>query len=457
MKKHVRIIKITDGTKVWLSEEVFLPLERTNLFNPSFKLTRHTFYWKVELFIPKIKPGSLQVRVVDYNPENIASFQNQEVKWTPQKIYFEDMIRKYFEKRLTSYNATISNFQFADSDEFLDEKYDYFDSVFHIDDSNTELFDQSEIDVSQFSIQPDSSDDLVERIQEPIPEEKEQVHNVSFEFKLLDLEFIDGGVQLYKHFNFIDGTIKLQIDNEYIISPFNYIKPYFQKIIDKTYIQVNSKIIVKGNQVISSISTSNEIDLITSELIENVKIRRTNDLIRLTKESDDSEKNILSSEELLSKLQSEDKVGNIFDQNEIDLIKILVETQDIRNKAQLEYLSGTKQDKDDKIRFTLFPNFGFLFSIAGIKQYHFCWELLDSHATYVWSFDEEIQNQKRIESMEINMGKVIALKRQRYKGHVKKEGLPAGEFFKTINHVQRNKDDKLNFERWKAELSRVLV
>jgi len=75
-------------------------------------------------------------------------------------------------------------------------------------------------------------------------------------------------------------------------------------------------------------------------------------------------------------------------------------------QRQLAYLAGTKQSQNHKLRYTLNPNFGFLFLIEGAKNKHFVWELLNSHATYIWSIDKSVKEIKlqfkRVESI-INM------------------------------------------------------
>src|SRR5690606_41530370 len=55
--------------------------------------------------------------------------------------------------------------------------------------------------------------------------------------------------------------------------------------------------------------------------------------------------------------------GNVFHQSEIDILHFFMNDPKIRNRKQLEYLSGNKQSKNHILRFTLYPNFGFLFFV----------------------------------------------------------------------------------------------
>ena len=81
----------------------------------------------------------------------------------------------------------------------------------------------------------------------------------------------------------------------------------------------------------------------------------------------------------------------------------LIESESPRNVKQLVYLSGKKHERTQKIRFTLNPLFGFIFFISGKNKNHICWELLNSHATYIWSFNKELSIESQIELSELNI------------------------------------------------------
>ncbi len=70
---------------------------------------------------------------------------------------------------------------------------------------------------------------------------------------------------------------------------------------------------------------------------------------------------------------------------ERDILSLLAKQKHIRNQKQLDYLASVKQSADHVIRFSLKPLFGFIFCVSGQDMNHFCWELLNSNATYIWS------------------------------------------------------------------------
>ena len=116
-------------------------------------------------------------------------------------------------------------------------------------------------------------------------------------------------------------------------------------------------------------------------------------------------------------------------------------------------MSGRKQNNLHRIRFTLKPNFGFLFTIEGKFKYHFCWELLNSHATYLWSIPYAVKN--NIEIVEQNINLINSMGRQNYKNELGNNNsfLPISVDFNLIRHSNNNN----GFYEWKNQLNSITV
>jgi len=148
----------------------------------------------------------------------------------------------------------------------------------------------------------------------------------------------------------------------------------------------------------------------------------------------------------------------VFSKSGLDIIKSLTETEYVRNRKQLEYLSESKQTADSKIQYTLNPLFGFLFLNETKVKYHFIWELLQSHATYIWSIDKANKDinslYTKIEEI-INVIKIIG--REEYKRTYSKKNIGYKLNFKAIDHqdITINQDD--GFKKWKSKLDDLLV
>ena len=121
-------------------------------------------------------------------------------------------------------------------------------------------------------------------------------------------------------------------------------------------------------------------------------------------------------------------------------------------------MAGGKQTERQKLRYTLHPNFGFVFLIEGEQCNHFVWELLNSHATYVWSIgkshkDIELQY-KRIEA---TIGTVRSAGRDEYKRAYRNNHQDDDLVFTVIEHDQVNSNLKDGFLKWKSRLNEMLI
>jgi hypothetical protein len=198
------------------------------------------------------------------------------------------------------------------------------------------------------------------------------------------------------------------------------------------------------------------ISRIDESLVETIKVRRTLNLPNLPMPEHGS-RALFSPDELFALESGDGAACNAFEQDGKDILGLLVENLEIRNKQELVYLSGKVQPAEVPIKFTCFPYFGFLFFARGEAQHHFIWELINSHATYIWSLDKEesgIGEQfKRIES---TMQTIIAQGRERYKAAYKSNLVDQDIVFDLIVHRYRHSVFLDAFTYWKKRLDEIL-
>ena len=135
-----------------------------------------------------------------------------------------------------------------------------------------------------------------------------------------------------------------------LLGEFGDIKNWFAKKMDGKF-TVRAVVETRDGEVTSVIATSPEIDSIGSDLIEGIKEERTLTLIRSLKLQEG--KTLFSADEIFSQIDSTDKEGNVFAQDENDVLDLLVEKGKIRNWRNLEFLSAEKRSENYKIKFTL--------------------------------------------------------------------------------------------------------
>ena len=102
------------------------------------------------------------------------------------------------------------------------------------------------------------------------------------------------------------------------------------------------------------------------------------------------------------------------------------------------------------LRFTLSPKFGFLFYVEGKEMDHFIWELLNSHATYIWSIQKELtslENKLKLIEREVNF--IRGNGRRIYLNSEKTEDL----IFNKINHENSETGVVDGFPKWKMRVN----
>jgi hypothetical protein len=415
--------------RIYFNPDLSIPIENTNIPKESFVRHKHKqFLWKVELtsYLPLEK--CLNVRLLEYESDRLDKFHEQAPKNEKEieKLFFENpdwsdlgmVLLGYTKMGTAPPPQKILPFE---TTEFL------------------------------FKRRPESVSKEFIQIKETSKKIEEQ-----FWIDISDVQFKLGYVTLSKKIEGVNDKVEFKIINEHILAEFDNIKFWFAKVLKTRRIKVIATVTIKGNTVIDSIATSLHIDKITPELIDSVKYQRT---FGLTKPSKIKaiDKSLFTAEDIFDQFES-DAEGNTFNQTDIEILSFLSDKPNIRNKKQLQYLAGGKQTERQKLRFTLHPNFGFVFLIEGEKNNHFVWELLNSHATYVWSIgksESDITIQyKRIEA---SINNVRTAGREEYKRAYRSSHQDPDLVFNVIEHNHANSNLIDGFVRWKSKLNEMLI
>lgn len=441
------IIKI-EKDKIFFNLYHSISSNNTNIpvGNMSFKY-QDGIYWKIELIEYNNETQCWNVKVQDYNVKDISSFSKQRSTKPIEKLNFEKLDWKKLEPQLMSYkpmsiNAILLNYP-TDTLKQKDES-----------DINIEKHIQYEISRIDTNLIPIASTPQVElEIQSKIP--LKDTINVPFSIGFEDITFNNGYVSFAKFIKQIRRRIDFEIKNDYVLKEFDNVKGWFSKRLKVNRIKVLAEIVLLDGQVIDIKASSEHIDMITPELIESIKQQRTLELTKPPK-SRSNDKSIFTSEEIFNLLDHTYQEGNVFNQADNEIINILAISKNSRNRIQLEYLAQARQTTNSKIRYTLNPLFGFLFTVEGTENYHFVWELLDSHATYIWSIertDKEIDI--LFKSIEEFINKIREIGRDEYKKAYRKSK-DMGFTFNVIDHDIITKSTNMGFIKWQTKLNELL-
>lgn len=431
-----RIIKISNN-RFYYTESDYLSLEQTNLHVGKLKFSnRQDIYWEVELKDYDKTSNSVEIYVLNYEPKVISNFKKQVTKKSLDYFKFMNLEWESLEPLLSSYQpiALTGLFKMNTGKHQISPDDLAFPKELNITKVKSSFKENTEY----------NSDDLIQDVQQ------------EFFFAFKNASFENGYVSVYKKFDFLPLKIELKIYNENILKEYDYIKYYFPKYFkDGKKFRVKFKGKIQYGELISYSANSPEIDSINDEIIKIVKSYRSVELINVVTDSTDEE-SLFTIEEVVERINVSDEIKKGFETNEKEIIDSILLIRKVRNKRQLEYLSGKKQSETERIRFTLRPLFGFLFLINGKKMNHFCWELLDSHATYIWSFDSNFLFSEKINEIDNIINTVRTVGRDTYKREWKKMKENSNFIFKTINHkVNKVKND--GFIDWKNRLEEILT
>jgi len=165
------------------------------------------------------------------------------------------------------------------------------------------------------------------------------------------------------------------------------------------------------------------------------------------------DKSLFTPEDIFASLDDDELGKATLPHDGLDLLNEILQHKEVRNARQLEFLSGTLHEPATKLRYVLSPSFGFVFLATGQNANHFILELLDSHATYIWSIPKDWENKEaQFRSVEQEIAAISTLGRGQYRRTLHFEH----EFWFVIHeHAERGLVD--GFPRWRNRLLEGLV
>lgn len=433
------IIKVRND-RIFLNPRLSIPIQRTNIPNEHLTFRSHEdIYWKVEMLDYKADKKCLKISVKDYSISDITNFDKQEPKKSVDELLFEKLDWHKLEPLLTAYQKSrLTEILFnIETDHFSSgETHNYLSG------KPAPLIEDNQplIGTQQFEQKP-----IVTILIE------------EFWVYFTDAQFRLGYVTFKKYIKKIGKEIDFKIPNEHILAEFDNIKFWFAKKLKTNKIKVIVSITLTDNVVTETSAASKHIEQITPELIDSVRYQRTFALIKEPQLSN-PDRSLFTVEEIFAQINTDDIEGNVFNQSEEDIINFFLKESDIRNKKHLAYLAGKKQSENYKLRFTLNPNFGFLFLIEGAKSNHFVWELLKSHGTYIWSIEKDKQNiELQFKRVEEIVNTVRTSGRENYKRAYRNNHQDDDLVFRVIYHEDIGSKLVDDFPKWKNRLNEQLI
>lgn len=233
-------------------------------------------------------------------------------------------------------------------------------------------------------------------------------------------------------------SIQFEIENDEMQSEFEVLKPYFSKILNSNSIIVHIKVGVENGVIVYQLATSEDIDRINKEVVDNVKFQFFDkNFIKIGKPKDNTDIKEIS------------KTIDSFFGSEDHLLETLLNYNKYVHHKQLLYLAKQHKYQKLKIRFLLNP-FSFVFLIEGKLKYHIILETLDTkEATYIWHLSKEsTQFEKELANINLKLKLIRINGRQHFLKTNPKN------FSKIIHDYT---ESKKAFYNWKNALEERLV
>jgi len=399
---HVKTVAVKIfKDKIWFNPELGLSLAQTNLPFKFFKFSQRPIFWLLEMKSFDKESSQLNVNVLDFKAPYNESWQEQKPKAEISKLHFIHL-------DWGAFCACLSYYQ-SDAKDMM--PYD-------------PSLDNNAIGVvSKF-------------------------HEMSITVPIKQLKIGHGKVSFGKKFKWSEQEEILEIQQANMIPDYEYIKPYFSKVLKKSTIEVNVSLKITDKVVEILECSSEDLASIDSDAIYVVKSYKIDNWKRIAKESA-SDNLLFDSSQVNNELQD---FGNV-DEFEREILFHVLEDENIRNKAQLEYLSNILLDTQ-RLMLSVEPQFGFVFVVQGSDMVHCVWELVNSHGTYVWSFAAKEFGAQQLKLLETEFALLAQNGRSHYRNNFRNS---SSLFFNVVQH-QRSDDPIVDhFGKWRVALEKLFV
>lgn len=387
---------------------------QTNLPKPAFTLRRgDDVYWVCAQTAYAAASRTLSLRVVNYDAEAVDFDPTLRPKAPVERVIFAPLDEQAFLSQLSYYRR-------GELRDFLATDAEAFESA------TSELPEKREAEA-----RPPSSG-----------------RPVHFRYPLADLEFLAGAAAGRVELPGVAEAVDFRVRNPHIIPEFRHVRGYLIKRLGRKTAEVRGELRFGGDGTVElHAAHSPQIAAINDQLLAVMRTRGLRDLLNLPPERV-VDKSLFTPDELFDSLDDDHLGKATLPDDGQALLDAILSERHVRNARHLRFLAGELHLAEAPLRFVLSPSFGFVFLARGREGHHFILELLDSHATYVWSLpraDGTLAEQyRRIE-------KELAILREIGREGYRRAGTFGAEFWFLV-HASAQSGVVDGFPRWRNRL-----
>ena len=394
------LIKV-EHSKFYLTRTLSVEVKNTNLPHTEFNFRERGFFMEVQLLSFDKPSKNLAIDILEYNlppnDERHTAWKNQNPKDEILELTIVHIKWKLFEPCLSYYSSKVidlipTNPKFAEKKRF-------------------------------------------------------PTFNISDKISINRITIATGYFHYSKHFKWDDNRIVVTVQYPFLFKELDLVKQFFHRILKKKTLDIDLTLKNENGNIQIVKAECEDIKKINADSIKVIKsIQFKNWKKNMAPDSIEgaffkpNEENIISD------------FGNV-DDFEKELLFHILENEKIRNREQLQYLSKISSTQS-QLHITLEPQFGFVFIFEGKEMTHCIWELINSHATYVWSINTPQFSPKELNILSQEITKIIEMGREDYRLTFENtENL----FFHPIHHKSKNNPMSDHFGKWRLEIEKLLI
>ncbi|WP_020536084.1 hypothetical protein [Lewinella cohaerens] len=407
----------------------------TNLPVGAFRFREHEpIYWRVSMCAYQKETQLLEVEVLDYEAAFMEGFEKQSPRQPISALQFRPLSPQAFKANLSYYDGLRLATILANTEPEPPAPKAIW----------TKPREGWEIEMHRQPTDPS-----------PPPLEKLANIHLHFQERIQDLSFSLGMIKGTHYVEEWGITIDYEIVNDFIIPEFDYVKSYVAKALKQRRVSIEIKTTLADAIGKSVPARSPILQNIDERLLVLVRSQAVGRLLKKPKFEADVDKSLFTADEMYDQYTEDGSWGDALRSPGEEILAQILSLKKVRNAKQLQFLAGKVHAPGEKLRFTLTPLFGFIFLAQGERQQHFIWELLNSHATYLWSFDpQELPAQQRFPELEKILNFIKIHGRQEYRNN---NHLSDHFAFRAINHRHAGSNFVDGFPRWRNLLLEQLV
>jgi hypothetical protein len=407
----------------------------TNLPTGAFRFREHEpIYWRARMCAYQKETQTLEVEVLDYEAVFEEKFEHQQPKQPIRAIQFLPLASDAFKANLSYYDGLRLTTILANTEPEPPAPKIVW----------TKPRAEWEIEMDWQPTDPSP----------PALEKPANIH-LHFQERIQELNFSLGMIKGTHYVEEWGIAIDYEIANDFVIPEFDYVKSYVAKALKQRHVPIEIKTTLAEATGQPVPARSPILQSIDERLLVLVRSQAAERLLKKPKFEADVDKSLFTADEMYDQYTEDGSWGDALRSPGEEILAQILSLKKVRNAKQLQFLAGKVQAPDEKLRFTLTPLFGFIFLAQGERQQHFIWELLNSHATYLWSFDpEELPAQQRFRELEKILNFIKVHGRQEYRNN---HHLSDHFDFRAINHRHAGSNFVDGFPRWRNLLLEQLV